>query len=633
MSDYSASLYPSPPLYLGQSEGGVRNPPNTVVINGRTYAISLENYSNTALPAFRQGVVTSGEPSDQLFNPDGGWWRYRFDWSSGAGQNVADFGDEQNGQRFKSSENVYVWDENKLSLSHNVTELFDSGGTHTAAVKVYTFNDLMYILTGDKLYVSTDGSTTALLTTFSGTVHSLAFDGTDIYGISNTDLYVINASTGVVSSTNGLSISNSFDHIGYVGNLLVLGAGNELYHVTQSNHADFIFRHYDTEFEWTTFIGAGSQVFVGGYGGLSSQLYTLEPAAGQAYGDVNHTPVVGGEATTFTGNERLFGGFEYGSIAVLQTSKGIRVGTISNDQVTYGPVVPSENPVFASVGEGQYVWYGATRDDEQIEIMRVDLDNFTEVLKPAYANEVLQADTAGKAVMSLVRFAGILQTSLAVGQYPQYGPTHTFFSTLEGKVFKIDSGYQQTGTLSTGDIYFGTAEYKTLGRIQIGFEPLNQTSNETVQLEIYNKEDGTKLADMLAIQEGQTFLELPATGYTFSSLELVFTLTSDGTTTPIVKQWKVNAFPVVPPVQRWRIPIMLYNTVVFGDGQGQHLSMNPHDELEYIRDLWINRKVFVYREGIHEYRVRLDTFTVQPTRWDEFGEWLEAIVFVEMLSV
>jgi hypothetical protein len=78
---------------------------------------------------------------------------------------------------------------------------------------------------------------------------------------------------------------------------------------------------------------------------------------------------------------------------------------------------------------------------------------------------------------------------------------------------------------------------------------------------------------------------------------------------------------------------MLYNTVVFGDGQGQHLSMNPHDELEYIRDLWINRKVFVYREGIHEYRVRLDTFTVQPTRWDEFGEWLEAIVFVEMLSV
>lgn len=627
MSDFSTPLHPAPQLYGGQADASARNPPNTVVIDGRIYAISLENYSNTALPAFRQGVVTSGEPSDQIFNPDGGWWRYRFDWSSGAGQNVADFGENRIGNKFRTSSNIDVWTENKLQLGPKVTQIFDSGGTHTAAVSVYTFDDVMYVCTGNTLYEGTDFTFTSKCT-FGTPVHTLTFDGTYIYGISDSVIYQVNIATDAVLSST-ITATNTFDNIAYVSNVLLFSDGNLLRQLNSfnTNSASTIFTHYDKTFEWTTFIGAGSSIFVGGYGGTKSQLYSLEATT---YG---LTPTIGAEATTFTGNERLFGGFEYGSIVVLQTSKGIRIGSINDNQVTYGPLVPSENPVFASVGEGQYVWYGATRDDNQIEIIRADLDNFTDVLKPAYASEIIDSNTDGKAVVSIVRYAEPTTFTPAVGEYQRYETTYICYSTLEGKVYKVGGGYAISGTLSTGDIYFGTAEHKSLGRVQVGFEPLNSATNETITVQLVNKETGVQLGQVIAQQDEQIDIELPATGYQFSSIELNMTLTSDGTTTPVIKQWKVNAYPVAPPIQRWRVPVMLYGTVVFGDGQGQHLLMNPHEELEHIRNLWQNRTVFLYREGIHQYRVRLDTFTVQPTRWDEDGDWLEAVVFVEMLSV
>ena len=625
MSDFSTPLYPAPQLYGGQADPSVRNPPNTVVINGRIYGISLENYSKTALPAFRQGVVTSGEPSDQLFNPDGGWWRYRFDWSSGAGQYVSDFGDDRIGNRYNSSTNIDVWEENKLQLAPKITQIFDAGGAQTAAVSVYTFNDVMYVCTGSTLYEGTNFTFTSKCT-FGTAVHTLTFDGTYIYAISNTAIYQVNIATNAVV-TSTVTATNTFDNIAYVSNVLLFSDGNILKQLTAINTSSAIFTHYDKTFEWTTFIGAGSSIFVGGYGGSQSQLYSLEAST---YGG---TPTIGGEATTFTGNERLFGGFEYGSIVVLQTSKGIRIGSISNNQITYGPLVPSQNPVFASVGEGQYVWFGATRDDQQIEIIRADLDNFTEVLKPAYASEILDSNTDGRAVVSVVRYAQPTTFTPATGEYQRYEKTYTCYSTLEGKVYKIDDGYATSGTLSTGAIYFGTAENKSLGRLQVGFEPLNSATNETVTVQIVNKETNQQLAKIVASENKQSEIELPATGYTFVTIEINITLASDGTTTPVVKQWKLNAFPVAPAIQRWRVPIMLYNTVIFGDGQGQHLLLDPYEELDFIRELWENRTVFLYREGIHEYRVRLDTFTVQPTRWDENGDWLEAVVFVEMLSV
>ena len=232
MSDFSTPLYPAPQLYGGQADPSVRNPPNTVVINGRIYGISLENYSNTALPAFRQGVVTSGEPSDQLFNPDGGWWRYRFDWSSGAGQYVSDFGDDRIANRYNSSTNIDVWEENKLQLAPKITQIFDAGGAQTSAVSVYTFNDVMYVCTGSTLYEGTNFTFTSKCT-FGTAVHTLAFDGTYIYAISNTAIYQVNIATDAVA-TSTITATNTFDNIAYVSNVLLFSDGNILKQLTSA---------------------------------------------------------------------------------------------------------------------------------------------------------------------------------------------------------------------------------------------------------------------------------------------------------------------------------------------------------------------------------------------------------------
>jgi len=41
----------------------------------------------------------------------------------------------------------------------------------------------------------------------------------------------------------------------------------------------------------------------------------------------------------------------------------------------------------------------------------------------------------------------------------------------------------------------------------------------------------------------------------------------------------------------------------------------------------------IYREGNHDYRVRIDNFAVQPRKWDDVGNWLEAMITVQLHSV
>ena len=626
MATFSAPLYPSPAVYVGEATSSVVNPPNTVVLDNRVYAISLENYSNTGLPSFRPSIITSNEPSDQLFNPDGGWWRYRFDWRLGAGQKVLDLGDDRLGAQFRTSQNVDIWNENELRIGPKVEEIFNANGTNSTAVTVYTYDDTLYMCTGNKLYTSTDYTFTEFCTFAGDAVFDMTFDGNFIWAISPTKLYKVDAATAAVTLTS-ITPTYQFDKIAYVGTHLLIGDGPALREILSGGaSSSTVYTYYDTSFVWTTILSAGSSVYVGGHGGANSKLFTLTNITAGAL-------ALGAEATSFPTAERLFGGFGYGSVVLLQTSNGVRLGNVSGNAITYGPLLPSDNPVFAATAEGKYVWYGATRNDFKAEIIRADLETFTETLKPAYASEMFIDNANARSIPSMTRYAEPSIYASAPGEYQRYEESYTVFSTLEGKVYRVGGAVQTEGVLYTGEVFFGTAENKSLGAITVGFEPLDASTNERIEMSIVNVDTGQQLANVVASNEGQTELSLPATGFLFQKVELALKLFGDGTTTPSIRYWKGNAFPVAPPVQRWRVPLLLYNMVVYGDGQGQHLSMNPWQEIEHVRYLWRERRVCFYREGDHQYRVRVDNFILQPTRWNENGDWLEAVLFVDLLSV
>lgn len=68
--------------------GDPRAIPYTINLDGRTYPIDIDNYRHNGVTRFRNGVTTSGEVNDSLLNPEGAWWRYRFSWHLGAGQEI-----------------------------------------------------------------------------------------------------------------------------------------------------------------------------------------------------------------------------------------------------------------------------------------------------------------------------------------------------------------------------------------------------------------------------------------------------------------------------------------------------------------------------------------------------------------
>ena len=96
--------------------GDPRNIPYTVNIDGQVYPIDIDNYRHNGVTRFRQGVSTSGEVNDQLLNSEPSWWRYRFDWSSGAGQEIDELDQDSVASRYEASRGVNPWEQFQVCL-------------------------------------------------------------------------------------------------------------------------------------------------------------------------------------------------------------------------------------------------------------------------------------------------------------------------------------------------------------------------------------------------------------------------------------------------------------------------------------------------------------------------------------
>ena len=297
--------------------------PHAVKLNGVDYAIDPAKFQHSSIEPLREGAVTSNEPTDSLFNADAAWSRYRYSWHRGAGQVFDDLREDADPFRFATSRGVEVFTEGQLELLPALTDMLTLTGTlPTCMVAVRS-----YLYVGDNTSVKRIDSagTVATLTAPGGNVRDMATDGIDVYVATDTNLakYEINSSSeALIGVTN--FVASDIHKVAFVANRLLIGVDNVLKEVTSGGVAANVYTHFQAAFRWTTIFAVGSRIYVGGYAGDHSQLYTVTTTTAGAL-------VLSAEAAPFPPGELLTAGHSYAGIVLLGTSKGLRLAEVAGE--------------------------------------------------------------------------------------------------------------------------------------------------------------------------------------------------------------------------------------------------------------------------------------------------------------
>jgi len=598
---FSIPIYNSSTPFFTGSFADPRTIPYTVSLDGQDYAIDLEGYRHNGVTRFRNGVVTSNEINDGLLNPEGAWWRYRHTWHGGAGQEIDELDETSTADRFEASRGIDVWDKYKACL---LPDTVNKLTVAASAIHMVATASYVYVSDGTGVKRSADLTTWISLTGLSGTVQGMCTDGTSVYIATTSDVYT-SASTLAVSLTSTAG-SASYDTIAFVANRLIVGNDNVIGELTTTTF-DVIRTHFQAAFRWTVIFGVGSRIYMGGYSGNRSELYTSTTTDAGAL-------ALSSEAATFFSGELLQDALSYGGSVILGTSEGIRFAQLGGDAtLTYGPLIDDFGGCTSFAAQGRFVWAGVDNfPDAGTGLVRLALDTFTAPLLPAYATDVFTEDNSG-AIEAVARFGG-----------------DTIFAVSADEVYASDdTTYVTSGWIDSGDITFGTVEDKSVSQLRSQYTALAAAESITVAV---TDEAGTSIGSRFDVSDGSTEMTLDLEGDDVNRCRVTFTLTGDGTTTPCLDQWRLRGYPVAPGVEEWLVPLIIHSRTVVNDSEGQTHDLDPWTETSRIRDNWQNQSIILYKEGDYAFRVRVDNFQIDSAEWRDGSDTLEVVCTVRLLS-
>lgn len=596
------------PLYGGGApffEGSFsdpRNVPYMVNLDGTDYPIDMTEYRHNGIPRYREGVITSGEPNDQLFDTTGAWWRYRFSWHEGSDQEVGDLDRDAAPARFATSRGVDIWTKYQLCLLPDTEEVLSVAAS---TIKMVVTDQFVYVSDGTGVKRSSDLSTWTSITGLSGTVNDMATDGINVYIATTVNMFTV-APAGVAASTTTSAGPQAFSSVAFVSNRLIASTDNVLNEVTAST-ITAITTHFQAGFRWRCIFQVGSRIYVGGYAGSRSELYSLST-------DDTGVLIRSAEATSFYSGEQLKAALSYGGSVILATNKGIRFAQLGGDgTLTYGPLLDDMGDTSCIAAEGRFAWFGWENfPGDGCGIGRLALDTFVDDLQPAYTTDVF-TEAVTESIEAVARFNG--KTLFAVSENGVYATT--------------DAGYVTTGYVDSGELTFGTVENKSLSQIRMKFAALAANESVSVSLE---DEAATSVGTRTISSDGATTLSLDLQTKEAERVRVTVTLAGDGTSTPCVRQWRLRAYPIAPTTEEWLVPLIIQSQVVGNDSEGQIFSLDPWAETSHIRELWADAEIVLYKEGDHSHRVRVENFQIGAIEWRDGSDWMEVRCTVRLLS-
>jgi len=574
--------------------------PFTVRLDGRTYGVDLRNYRRSSLATLRDSVVSTGQVDDSLFNTDGAWWRYRRNWHAGAGQRIMDLGESRDSRRFDTSVGVDVWTEGQLTLLPS-TELSTSD-VDGSNIKLAVTAAHIYALDSAAVYRSADLVTWEQVT-FTGLPKDIASDGINVYIATSSQI----AKCTPASATTTSFSNHSADKIWFAAGYLLDAHDNHLHVVASNGSENLLYAHFQESFTWTTAFAVGSKLYVGGYSGSRSELYGFTI-------DSSGNLVLGAEVAPFGTNELLYNAVSHVGLVLICTNKGVRLSTVGTDgSISYGPLIDDPGPVYDATAEGQYIWFTWSGiGPNKTGAGRANLAITPATLQPAYATDVYAEQSA--TTTAVARFNG--RTVFGVAGNGVYAST--------------TSGYVTEGTLSSGNIYYGAVERKSVTDALASFDAL--ASGEKVTMTVLN-DANEEIETVVGQQSGQTTIDVQLDGEQGNYFTTTIMLEGDGTSTPTFRYWRVRAFPVVPPVEQFVVPLILYSKNVVNDGQGQLYSIDIDEEMEYLINAWREKRPLSYIEGEIVRRVRLEAYEYTPQDWSDSLTGFEGTMVVRLVTL
>ena len=626
-----------------------------VELDGVSYLVDPRQYGRTTVPALREQRDTSGEAGENALDTSGAWTRSQTDWSYGAGQTHFDLADSDR-RRFNTSVGVDVWTKGEASLlpiteTGANTPTFTTGDIITERVTNAAGTEYLYVANGTSLYLSSNpaaASPTWTTITVGGTTTSITSDGTNVYlGFDG----VIVAEQSVIGSSS-TSAFGSLDPnlIKIVAGRVIAADDNAIYELDAAGAKASSSLDYSLPLASSVWVDVDA-----GPGGIYAAANTEETGAVYHIGVSSTdgtltTPTIAGELPR---GEKINAILVYGPVLCIASTKGFRTALIDTNSngITIGPVIETGGEAYELEADGQFVWWGSGYGNT----FRADLTRFTDTLVPAYASDLVSAESATAA--DLVK---------GVTRLNNGGDPKLFLGVVSGgaAVLQRESRTGEkvaSGTLNMGEVSWSTVAPKLLRSVTVRQDRTQYTFNEP-KIEYgqssttYNQTgywyrgnpssaflgtltfgatNDANVTDTLTLTSG-----VPA-DFTFTtessvSYEFVITLTRDGSDTtkgPIVGDWLTFAIATPSRVDEIILPIVLRRQVLTSRNSGAPATFDSGSIFSTLRQRMESGVTLTYKEGTRSENVTIDRISMSPDRLSDDGAWWEGTLTVRLLTV
>jgi hypothetical protein len=554
-----------------------------VYVGGRGYMVDtkmLDQFGWQTVPAIRQQADNAQRPNEGTLNPESSWRRAVDSWHLGAGQEWYDKPDSSP-FRFYTSKGVDPWTKYGLTLLP-ATALGEASADTNLHLAVG--GGRLYMAEGNGVRVTGVGDTTFASATglTANPVTSMASDGTTVYAASAGGLY---SATGTAFSSHSTGAPTL---VRYVRGRLMVAIGKAMYNVTASGGAvtagTVILDHPNTGWTWTDAAEGFQYIYLSGYSGDKSIIYRTtikEDGTGLDVG-IPAAELPDGEiARSMQG---------YLGYMVIGTDKGVRFAVADNDgNLTLGSLIATTSPVLCAEGQDRFVWYGLTNyDATSTGLGRLDLQNFTSDLTPAYASDLMA--TVQGSVQSAVTYLD-----------------KRWFTVSGSGAWRELTTKVASGTFNSGRVTYGLPDTKTAVSLDVRHDPLPASA----EVELFLATDsgtstsvGASELDGSSVSTTDAFNLNQQRGTYF---QIIAVIAGDMT----LRRITLRIDPGADRTVLHQVPVLLHHSVYVADGVTS-VPIDVTAEMEFLLGLLQSRQVFIYQEGGEAHRVVLEDYTWHP---------------------
>lgn len=437
-------------------------------------------------------------------------------------------------------------------------------------------------------------------------IESLATDGTNVWAALGTS-GLHRTSTGGGSSTANVPAAPASGQISLVGyaNGFLLAAGSAGTSATRQNtlwrvddplgtpSLSEIKTHPNTSFAWTFIASGRSCVYAGGNSGGNGEIYkiTFDPNTGTL-------AEAASPASFLPDGETIHALYFYAGTIILGTGRGVRIGQADGaGNIDYGPLIETDWPVRCLEPQDRYCWFGWTKyDGSNSGLGRIDLGYLTDTLTPAWASDLMTADTSQGEVVSVVTMAPYGYTD---NQRP---PVRVFSVAGEGVYIEDPTSRVASGTLDTGAIRFSTSEPKTTRSIDVRHHAL--PAGGPISVEMQRDDSGTweTIGSSSTTDSYGPAASLSLLNEEAEAMEFRFTLDrpdndgEDFSRSPELTRWTAKVLPTPSTIDEMFVfAIQMKERIKTSDGQDRYQDVPA--EVTYLKNLERSRAIVEFQVG------------------------------------